>query len=123
MDIFDKLADKVSYGTKKISQKTDEIIEITELKMDLKNIEDEIEEAKLYIGELVYKYFLANDNSMPVSQIKGKCREIQRMETQKNRVKTRLYRIKGLTYCRFCGEAIDDEENYCSKCGHKINRY
>ncbi|QXM06320.1 zinc ribbon domain-containing protein [Crassaminicella indica] len=123
MDFLDKLADKVSSGTKKISQKTDEIIEITELKLDLKNIEDEIEEAKLYIGELVYKYFLSNDSSMPVGQIKGKCREIQRMEAQKNRMKARIYRIKGLAYCRFCGEAIDDEENYCSKCGHKIIRY
>jgi rubrerythrin len=123
MDFFDKLADKVSVGTKKISRKTDEIIEITELKLDLKKIDEEIEEPKLYIGEVVYKYFLSNNNSMPVGQVKGKCREIQRMEAQKYRIQTRLYRIKGLTYCRFCGEEIVDEENYCPKCGRKVARY
>ncbi|QEK12463.1 zinc ribbon domain-containing protein [Crassaminicella thermophila] len=122
MDFMDKLAQKVSSGTRMISQKTDEIIEIAELKIDLKNIEEEIEEAKLYIGELVYKYFLSKNESMPVSAINSKCREIQRMEYEKNRIKTRLNKIKGLKYCNFCGEVIIDEENYCPKCGHKIIR-
>ncbi|TCO70214.1 zinc ribbon domain-containing protein [Marinisporobacter balticus] len=120
MDFIDKLANKVSSGTKILSQKTDEIIEMTELNIELKNIEAYIEEEKLYIGELVYKYFLSNSNNMPIAEIKGKCGEIQRLEKEKHRMKTRLNRIKGWQYCRICGEPIEDEENFCPKCGHKI---
>lgn len=120
MDFIDKLANKVSSGTRILSQKTDEIIEMTELKIELKNIEENIEEEKLYMGELVYKYFLSNNTYMPVVEIKAKCREIQRMEKEKNRMKAYLNKIRGLEYCRICGEPIEEDENYCPKCGYRI---
>ncbi|MBF8983977.1 zinc ribbon domain-containing protein [Lutibacter sp. B2] len=120
MKFVDKLADRISEGTRTLSQKTDEIIEITELKFDMRNIEKEIKEIKLAMGEMIYEYFISTENNMPLNQIKEKCREIQRLEKELNRMKSYVYKAKGLNYCHYCGEMVDHEEKYCSICGHKV---
>ena len=122
MKFVDKLADRISEGTRNLSQKTDEIIEITELKFDMRNIEKEIKEIKLAIGDMIYEYFISTENNMPLKQIKEKCREMQRLEKELNRMKSYVYKVKGLNYCHYCGEMVDYEEKYCSICGHKVIR-
>lgn len=118
MDFMEQLADKVSYGTKVLSQKTDEILQMTELRININNIEREIERSKLYIGELVYKYYL--NERMPVEEIQQKCREVQNLYYKANRLKERVYTIKGLKYCVNCGESVGDDESFCPKCGKRI---
>ncbi|WZL74532.1 zinc ribbon domain-containing protein [Clostridiaceae bacterium 35-E11] len=123
MDFMDKLVQKVSEGTKVLSQKTDEIIEITELKVSMKKMEADIEEIKFMIGDLVYNYYLSNNTSIPTLEIKERCKEIQRLEQEVNRIKVRVNRLRGLAYCSSCGEFLEEEENYCPKCGHRNTRY
>jgi hypothetical protein len=121
MDFIDKFAKKVSESSKNLSKKTDKILELTEIKIDIKNIEDQIRENKMYIGELVCKNFDCY-GKLPLSDIYEKCKEIQRMYQKINLLKERINKIKGLQYCTFCGESIDKYENYCSNCGKKIIR-
>lgn len=118
MDFMDKFAQKFSKGTKALSEKTEELFEITELKMNIKNIEEDIEEAKLYIGEVVYKYF--KSNNIPLDEVKEKCREIEKMYYEINNLKEKINYIRGTEYCKGCGYMLDDDEIYCPKCGHRV---
>ncbi len=95
MDLMEKLIKNISEGTKIISEKTDEIIEIAEIKVGIRNTKSEIEEAKLYIGELVYQYYLDSDNhEMIIEEINEKCKEIKKMDQQKNDLNEKLKSIK-----------------------------
>lgn len=75
------------------------------------------------IGDIVYNYFLSHNNNIPSIEIKEKCKEIQRLEQEMNRIKVRVNRLRGVDSCSFCGEFIEEEENYCPKCGHRNRRY
>lgn len=120
MDIIDTLAQKVSSGTRMLSEQTDKMFEMTELKMDMKQLENEIMEAKLYVGELVYKYSINNEGNMPLREIKAKCKEIYRMENEANKKKSRLNRHRGLKQCSKCNNVVADDENYCYRCGSRV---
>ncbi|WP_129598489.1 hypothetical protein [Anaerophilus nitritogenes] len=119
MDFLDKLADKVTSGTKILSQKTDEVIEIAELKLDLKNMEKQIQEIKISIGEIIYEYFFSKKNDMPIMELQIKCKEIQQREREKNNIKRKLNSLRGLEYCYYCGAIFEEDENYCSNCGKR----
>ncbi|HHY90966.1 MAG TPA: hypothetical protein GX503_04800 [Clostridiales bacterium] len=120
MSWIDKWTQKLSEGTRMISKKTDELLEIAEIKLAIRDMESEIEDAKLYIGELVYQYYLnTHDLKMLSDEIKQKCTEIDEMDREINRLKKKLNFIKGNHFCRFCGEILELYERYCPYCGKK----
>jgi len=103
-----------------ISKKTDELLEIAEMKIAIRDMESEIEDAKSYIGELVYQYYLnTHDLKMLSDEIKQKCAEIYEMNEEINRLKKKLNLIKGNHFCKFCGEILNPHERYCPYCGKK----
>ncbi|WP_053957685.1 hypothetical protein [Inediibacterium massiliense] len=120
MDFLDKLADKVTSGTKILSQKTDEVIEIAELKLELKNIDKQIQAIKVSIGDIIYEYFFSKKNDMPITDIQVKCRQIQQIERERNNIKRKLNALMGLEYCSYCGIAFEEDEHYCKNCGRKV---
>lgn len=123
MDLLDRFIDTVSRNGYKISKKTDEVLEMTEIKMDIKSLEYEIEDHKLYIGNLVYKYYTENEANLPSAEIKRRCIEIKKLERKLSIMKQRVVKKKGLGYCKNCGEIVKKDENYCPKCGYKVLKY
>ena len=123
MDFLERFIDSIDRGTHALSVKTDEVIALTEMKMDISAIEGEIEDHKLYIGEIVYKYYTQEKGAMPTNEIKRRCMEIKRLERKLNMVKERMVRKRGLSYCKDCGEIIKKKENYCPKCGNRALKY
>ncbi len=118
MDFMEKLVSKVSEGTKVLSKKTDELLEITELKMDIKRLEDEIEDAKLFIGEMVYRSYLGKEPG--TAEMREKCREIEQMYYKIQQLTLEVNEIKGVRQCVHCDIEIKEYLNYCPGCGNKI---
>ncbi|PAB56832.1 zinc ribbon domain-containing protein [Anaeromicrobium sediminis] len=123
MDFLERFIDSIGRGTHTLSVKTDEVIELTEMKMNIRGIEEEIEEHKLYIGEIVYKYYTEEKAHMPTSEIKRRCMEIRRLERKLNMMKERMVRKRGFGYCKNCGEIIKKKQNYCPRCGNRALKY
>jgi hypothetical protein len=118
MDFMEKLVSKVSEGTKVLSKKTDELLEVTELRMEIKNLEDEIEEAKLFIGEMVYRSYLGKETG--TAEMREKCREIEQMYYKIQQLTQEVNQIRGVRLCPHCSIEIREYINYCPSCGNKI---
>ncbi|MCT4593981.1 MAG: hypothetical protein N4A57_06925 [Anaeromicrobium sp.] len=123
MDFLERFIDSIGRGTHTLSVKTDEVIELTEMKVDIKAIEEEIENHKLYIGQIVYKYYTQEKGTMPTSEIKRICMEIRRLEKKLYMMKDKMVRKRGYTYCKGCGQIIKKKQNYCPKCGNRVLKY
>lgn len=118
MDFMEKLMTKVSEGTKVLSKKTDELLEITEIKMEIKRLEEEILEAKIFIGEMVYRNYLGDETS--TMQLREKCKEIEQMYHRIHQLTSEINEIKGIRQCSNCHMDIREYSKYCPNCGNKI---
>lgn len=119
MDFMNKLGQKLSEGTKLLSNTTDKLLEITDYKLEISRNEAEIDDLKMFIGELVYKNYLGSNMSPTI--IQDKCREIQRLTQNVNQLKERMAQMKGVMYCKKCGSIVKREENFCINCGSRLN--
>jgi len=120
MDFFDKITKKVSLGTNVVSKKTDELIAAAELKMTISKMENEIEEAIYQLGENIFNSFIST-NAMSTNEVQIRCKEIQRMYQNINRLQKNYNAYKGIVGCRACGSDIEDGSRFCPNCGNKIN--
>ena len=120
MDFFDQISRKLSIGTNIVSKKADELIATTELKITISQLESEIEDAIMMLGETVFQYYINNNNSMSLNEVQGRCREINRMYQELNRLKKKYYVYKGTRTCSYCGEEVEYGGRFCSSCGNKI---
>ncbi|MBB6216040.1 chromosome segregation ATPase [Anaerosolibacter carboniphilus] len=118
MDFMEKLVSKVSEGTKVLSKKTDELLELTELKMEIKHLEDEIEEAKLFIGEMVYRSYLGKETG--TAEMREKCSEIEQMYYKIQQLTQEVNEIRGVRLCPHCNIEIREYLNFCPSCGSKV---
>lgn len=114
MDFFTKLGETISEAGKDVSRKAKDMTGIAKLNMDMKAKEDYINKQYAAIGKQYYE--LHKDDEEPLfeemSLIREAEEEILRMEQE-------LADLKGLKKCPSCGAAMEQEAQFCSKCGAK----
>lgn len=114
MDFFTKLGETISEAGKDVSKKAKDMTGIAKLNMDMKAKEDYINKQYAAIGKQYYE--LHKDDEEPLfeemSLIREAEEEILRMEQE-------LADLKGLKKCPSCGAAMEQEAQFCSKCGAK----
>ncbi|SHJ31921.1 hypothetical protein SAMN02745975_01805 [Geosporobacter subterraneus DSM 17957] len=118
MEFFNKLGQKVSEGSRVLSDTTDKLLEIADNKLAINRLEAEIDEIKMLIGELVFKNYLGK--SVPPALIQEKCEELERLFQEVARIRGRLVQMKGVTYCRRCGSQVRGGDSSCQTCGYPI---
>lgn len=119
MDFFNKLGQKISEGSRTLSDTTDKLLEIADSKLEISRIESEINEIKVFIGEMVFKNYLGNN--VPPALIQEKCKELEHLFHEISRIRERLDQVKGVSYCRRCGGQVRGGEGFCQKCGYHVN--
>ena len=119
MDLFDKMARKISFGTSLISKKTDKLIAVTEIKINISKLESEIEEDIYSLGEIVLNYYNTNNN-ISLNSVQGRCKEIQQKYQNLNRMQKKYHIYKGTLSCSYCGEEIDHGTRFCPNCGNRL---
>lgn len=118
MDFFTKLSQKVSEGSRVLSDTTDKLLEIADSKLTINRLEAEIDETKMLIGELVFKNYLGKN--VPPALIQEKCEELDRLFQEVARIRGRLAQMKGVSYCRKCGSLVSGGDSSCQTCGYPI---
>jgi len=119
LDIFDKMARKISLGTSVISKKTDEFIATTEIKINISKLEGEIEDEIFSLGELVLNHY-NNNNNVSLSSVQGRCKEIQRKYQELNSMQKRYCLYKGVLSCSHCNEEMEQDSRFCPNCGNRL---
>lgn len=87
-DISTKIYDAASHFTKK----ADCIIKIGEYKIEIKLNEKDIEKRKLYLGDLIYKWY--TNDEIEVDNIVKICNEISKLENRIDNIEKKISNLK-----------------------------
>jgi len=124
-NFLDRLSEDFNKGIKNISSKSKELIEITKLKTDIKDLQRQIPEKYTKLGKKVYE--MNNKHGINQSQIQTQCEEIaglfkqihvhevQIIEIEKQAKMERVGTDKA--FCPKCNEVNFAEDKFCISCG------
>lgn len=89
-----KLSEKVFKVASSATKKAEDVMKTGEYKINIKLISTEIEKRKLYIGNLIYKWY--NNNEIEKNEILKTCKEIMDLEEKINEIQRKISRLKEL---------------------------
>lgn len=93
-DSFNKVTKSLSEGASNVVQKSNDLIEITKLNVEINNEEKKKEQIYLDIGKLVFENYV---NKTPIDEkIKDKCKAILKHDEQIKNIKEQISDVKKL---------------------------
>ena len=124
MDFMKKVTEiskKVGEGAEKtyktVADKSDKFIKDTQMKIKSGDKEAEVEGIYLSMGKEIYDLHVRGEE---VSESFSKsCKKIDKLIKEIKEIETKSLYNKGLRKCDNCGDVIDLESKYCSKCGDR----
>lgn len=127
MDFFNKLGKKANEAYKVTKEKATEAYKVTKekasdiseeikLKSKINSLEEKNYEIYAEIGEIVYNE-VKDGKDVSKDEVTTKCEEISRNKDEIEKLKTDLLAVKKIKKCANCGEELDIDVEFCSKCG------
>lgn len=117
MSFFDNFGKKIEDATKTAAKKSNELVEITKINVEIKSEEDKIKKVYTEIGEKVYENYNADDEVF--DGFKELYDEIESSKTKVHKLNERALEIKNIKLCNTCNEELSKDNLYCDKCGAK----
>lgn len=119
MSVLDSVKKVVTKTAKDAAKASGELVEQTKLKLKVIELKDEITDRYTKIGELYYtsaEYELDN-----ADKINSLVSEIKALKAELEDVEAEIKRNKDINKCSVCDAVNGAEDDYCSKCGNKLN--
>lgn len=116
MEILDKIGDTIVSVSKDATQKAKDLSDIARIRMDIRSKNDYINKQYQEIGKAYYEKH-KDDESPKYDQVVL----IQEAEEVIDELREQLSQIKGTQRCPQCGQEMDLDADYCSKCGAKLD--
>ncbi|MBQ6999329.1 MAG: hypothetical protein IJN62_06050 [Clostridia bacterium] len=119
MNVFDSVKKVVTKTAKDAAKVSGELVEQTKLKLKVVELKDEINERYKKVGELYYtatEYELDNGD-----KINSLISEIKALKSELEDVEAEVKRNKSIKKCSVYDAENGAEDDYCSKCGNKLN--
>lgn len=92
MDNKKNLSEKVFKAASNVTKKAEGAMKIGEYKINIKLINKDIEKRKLYIGNLIYKWY--NSNEIDRNEIQRACKEVVELEEKINEIHRKISKLK-----------------------------
>ncbi len=118
MEFFNKLGKKASEAYQATKEKASDISEELKIKTKINSLEEKVYEIYAEIGEKVYNE-VKDGKDVSKEEISGKCEEISSKKDEMSRLHAQLLTLKKMKKCVNCGEKLDIDAEFCSKCGTK----
>lgn len=116
MEILDKIGDTIVSVSKDATQKAKDLSDIARIRMDIRSKKDYINKQYQEIGKAYYEKH-RDDESPKYEQVVL----IHEAEEVIDELREQLSQIKGTQRCPQCGQEMDLDADYCSKCGAKLD--
>lgn len=127
MDFLNKLGKKANQAYKVTKEKATEAYKVTKekasdiseeikLKSKINSLEEKNYEIYAEIGEIVYNE-VKDGKDVSKDEVIVKCEEISRNKDEIEKLKTDLLAVKKIKKCANCGEELEINVEFCSKCG------
>ena len=108
--------EKATEAYKVTKEKASDISEEIKLKSKINSLEEKNYEIYAEIGEIVYNE-VKDGTDVSKDEVTVKCEEISRNRDEIEKLKTDLLAVKKIKKCANCGEELDINVEFCSKCG------
>ncbi len=111
--------DKLNATMENLGKKTEDVVEITKLKLQKGKIERQKEMKLTLLGEYVYKSYVSNEKNGEAvinlcEEIIGLDKEIQNLDR-----KIEQFQSPEKT-CPQCNKTVEPADSYCGSCGCKL---
>ncbi|MBO8128112.1 MAG: zinc ribbon domain-containing protein [Peptococcaceae bacterium] len=113
------LWDKVKEGTKTISERSGELVEAAKIRAAIARAESEVLKKETELGRLIYKWY--EEQGVGGPEEAKICEEIKALKEEIAELKERLTGdVPEGMYCKKCSAKLEEDANYCSKCGYRV---
>lgn len=110
---------KLESGLAALNKKSEEILEITKVKMNRSKLEKQLQEKQRELGRIVYDSYISNTTDS--EKVISLCKTMQGLEEE---IKKLDEQIAALTpkekTCPNCGTKVAPDIKFCSNCGTKL---
>jgi rubrerythrin len=115
-----KLAKSISKGAEITVKKSEDLLSISRLNIEISSIEDSIEKLYIEIGEYVYKKYCKGKFSE--HELEDYFKSLNKYNKEITKFKKEIAKIKSRRDCSTCGHEISSTSKYCPICGTKQGR-
>jgi len=120
MTFFDELKSNILEVSETIGKKSSDIIEIQKLKMKKGSLESERKKDYIQLGQLFYKKIKNGEISDPQAQ--ELYDKIKLNKEAADEIGRQLTILKGVNICANCQATVNDNNDFCPRCGAKIEK-
>lgn len=113
-EIFDKAKSAVNFA----AQRTNDVVELSKLKMESAKLNNEINAMYEKLGRSVYN--MKRDEYQNEQLISNLCEEIDGLLEKMSDLADEIADKRNVSVCAVCGAENLKESIYCSKCGAKL---
>ncbi|HOV27151.1 MAG TPA: zinc ribbon domain-containing protein [Pseudobacteroides sp.] len=117
MSLINNVGKKITDAGKVAIKASGNMVQITKLNMAIKSEESKIQEYMAEIGNIIFDKYKDGKDIDP--DVKNNCEEIEKCIKTIDELKLKIIDIRDLKKCPGCGNEIDKDDVYCSKCGTK----
>lgn len=118
MDFLTKVKEAVTGVTKTAVDKSNELVEVTKIKLAMRDAENEVEKLFREIGEAVYN--ASKSEVDPSEVITSNCEAITAKNNELAEMRQKLREFKNISVCPSCGCEVPTDSAFCNKCGEKM---
>jgi len=117
MSIFENLTKKVTETARAAAKKSNKLVEVTKLNMNIAAEEDKIRKLYGEIGKMVYETY-ENTGEVP-DKFRELCERIKEHNDNICEMKQKILELKNIKYCPGCNAELERDVAFCPKCGTK----
>lgn len=115
-DVSKKVGDVAEKTYKTVADKSNQMIKSVKLKIQVSDLEQEIDIMYNDIGRKTYEKYKSGE---AVEGFEKDCKKIEKMYKEIIALDEKSLYIKNLRKCVNCGEVIEIENKFCPSCGEK----
>lgn len=118
MDTFDEALQKAKGFFDSACKKTDEIVSISKLKIELSSAENKLDKAYLALGKAQYNVLKNNNDLEPL--LNALVLDVNEKFEAVENLRKEIANQTGKGICKECGAALNVGAVFCSSCGKKV---
>jgi hypothetical protein len=99
--------------------KSSDIVDRTKLNFAIKEIENKLNDAYVFIGKYVYEQ--SKSGAEFTGEVQEKCELINECLNEINELKKEIAISKNAVLCERCGNYVSANSKFCPECGEKIS--
>ena len=114
---FDDLSKKVTDVFHTAVNKTTKVVESAKISYNISDAENTLNKAFAELGKKIYN----SKDALGDLDIDGELEAIEFLIQKVNSEKEKLSAVKSTTDCTSCGAKVDKNDEFCKKCGNKLD--